>query len=75
MKIWKKGMPGVSLFVDMGSNWQKLEFLATYPDTDDKDWCSEAHFIAANAPAYLYHYFGGFCLSFFPKYIGNAVKA
>jgi hypothetical protein len=30
MKIWKKGMPGVSLFVDVGS------FLATYPDTDDK---------------------------------------
>jgi hypothetical protein len=21
MKIWKKGMPGVSLFVDVGSNW------------------------------------------------------
>jgi hypothetical protein len=75
MKIWKKGMPGMSLFVDVGSNWQKSEFLATYPDTDDKDWRSEARFVATNAPAYLYHYFGDVGLSFFPKYIGNAVKA
>jgi hypothetical protein len=29
MKIPKKDMPGVSLFVDVGSNWQKSEFLAT----------------------------------------------
>jgi hypothetical protein len=76
MKLWwKKGMPGVLLFVDVGSNWQKSEFLATYPNTDDKGWRSEARFIAANAPAYLYHYFGDVGLSFFPKYIGNAVKA
>ena len=31
MKIPKKDMPGISLFVDVGSNWQKSEFLATYP--------------------------------------------
>jgi hypothetical protein len=31
IKIPKKDMPGVLLFVDTGSNWQKLEFLATYP--------------------------------------------
>jgi hypothetical protein len=30
MKILKKDMPSVSLFVDVGSNWQKSEFLATY---------------------------------------------
>jgi hypothetical protein len=65
MKIWKKGMPGVSPFVDVGSNWQKWEILATYPDTDDEGWRSEARFVAANAPAYLYHYFGDIGLSFF----------
>jgi hypothetical protein len=31
MKIPKKDMPSVLLFVDVGSNWQKSEFLATYP--------------------------------------------
>jgi hypothetical protein len=31
MKITKKDMPGILLFVDVGSNWQKLEFLATNP--------------------------------------------
>jgi hypothetical protein len=31
MKILKEDMSGVSLFVDIGSNWQKSEFLATYP--------------------------------------------
>jgi hypothetical protein len=30
MKIMKKNMPSVSLFVDIGSNWEKSEFLATY---------------------------------------------
>jgi hypothetical protein len=75
MKIWKKGIRSMSLFIDVGSNWQKSEFLATYPDTDDKDRRPKAHFVAANAPAYLYHYFGDIGLSFFPKYIGNAVKA
>jgi hypothetical protein len=75
MKIWKKGVPSVSLFIDMGSNWQKSEFLAMYPDPNDKDWHSEACFIAANAPAYLYHYFGDVSLSFLLKYIGNMVKA
>ncbi len=62
-------MPGVSIFVDVGSNWQKLEFLAMYPNTNDKDWCSEACFSTANAPAYLYHYFGDIGLSLFLKYI------
>jgi hypothetical protein len=31
MKIPKKDMPSISLFVNVGSNWQKSEFLATYP--------------------------------------------
>jgi hypothetical protein len=53
----------------------KIGALTTHPKTDNKDWCSEACFIAVNAPAYLYHYFGDVGLSFFPKYIGNAVKA
>jgi hypothetical protein len=63
MKIWKKGMPSMSLFIDVGSNWQKSEFLATYPDTDDNDWRADA-FVAANAPAYLHHNFGEVGLSF-----------
>jgi hypothetical protein len=54
-------MPGISLFVDVGSNWQKSEFLATYP----KWWKDEAHFVTANIPAYLYHHFGDVGLSFF----------
>jgi hypothetical protein len=61
MKIPKKDMPGVSLFVDIGSNWQKSEFLATYP----KRWKDEASFVTANIPAYLYHHFGDVGLSFF----------
>jgi hypothetical protein len=75
MKLSKKGMPGVSLFIDVGSNWQKSEFLVTYPNTDDFGWKDKARFIAANAPAYLYHYFGEVRLSFFPKVIGKIVKA
>jgi hypothetical protein len=70
MKIPKKDMPGVLLFVDIGSNWQKLEFLATYP----KQWKDEARFVTANIPAYLYHHFGDVGLSFFPPYVCNAVK-
>jgi hypothetical protein len=70
MKIPKKDMPGISLFVDIGSNWQKSEFLAMYPKT----WKDEACFVAANAPAYLYHDFGDVGLSFFLPYVCNAVK-
>jgi hypothetical protein len=70
MKIPKKDMPGISLFVDIGSNWQKSEFLAMYPKT----WKDEACFVAANAPAYLYHDFGDVGLSFFLPYVRNAVK-
>jgi hypothetical protein len=44
MKIPKIDMPGVSLFVDVGSNWQKSKFLATYP----KQWKDEARFVTAN---------------------------
>jgi hypothetical protein len=57
-------MPSMSLFINVGSNWQKLEFLATYPDTDDNDWCAEACFVTANALTYLHHYFGEVGLSF-----------
>jgi hypothetical protein len=71
MKIPKKDMPGVSRFVDVGSNWQKSEFLATYP----KQWKDEARFVTANIPAYLYHHFGDVGLSFFLPYIRNAVKS
>jgi hypothetical protein len=70
MKILRKDMPSVSLFVDVGSNWQKSEFLATYP----KRWKDEAHFVTANIPAYLYHHFGNMGLSFFLPYKCNAVK-
>jgi hypothetical protein len=70
MKILKKDMPGVLLFVDVGSNWQKSEFLATYP----KRWKDEARFVTANIPAYLYHHFGDVGLSFFLPYVRNAVK-
>jgi hypothetical protein len=73
MKLSKKGMPGVTLFIDVGSNCQKLGFLATYPDTNDFGWKDEAHFIAANAPAYLYHYIGEVGLSV-SEVIGKTVK-
>jgi hypothetical protein len=52
-----------------------LEFLAIYPDTDDFGWKDKACFVAANAPAYLFHYFGEVGLSFFPKVISKIVKA
>jgi hypothetical protein len=71
MKIPKKDMPGILHFVDVGSNWQKLEFLATYL----KWWKDETHFVAANIPAYLYHNFGDVGLSFFLPYICNVVKS
>jgi hypothetical protein len=61
MKIPKIDMPGVSLFVDVGSNWQKSKFLATYP----KRWKDEARFVTANIPAYFYHHFGDVVYSFF----------
>jgi hypothetical protein len=70
MKILKKDMPGVLLFVDVVSNWQKLEFLATI----QSDGKMRPSFVTANIPAYLYHHFGDVGLSFFPPYVCNAVK-
>jgi hypothetical protein len=71
MKIPKKDMPDILLFVDVGLNWQKLEFLATYL----KRWKHEACFVAANVPAYLYHHFGNVGLCFFLPYVCNTVKS
>jgi hypothetical protein len=59
MRIEKKNMPKVKLFMDVGSNWNNTEYIASFPAA----WNDEACFVATNVVAILFHKHE--CWSFF----------
>jgi hypothetical protein len=70
-RLEKKGMKGVKLFTDVGTNWNGTEHVATCAEI----WKDEGRFVASNIAAYLYKQFGDVGLSFFPDHVGKQVKA
>jgi hypothetical protein len=71
MRLEKKDMPGMKVFMDVSLNFNKTDYIVTLPEA----WKDEGHFVVANAPAFLYRRFGEVGLSFFPDYICKQVKA
>lgn len=71
MRLEKKGMEGVKLFTDVGTNWNGTEHVATCAEI----WKDEGRFVASNIAAYLFKQFGEVGLSFFPDHVGKQVKA
>jgi hypothetical protein len=65
MRIEKKNMPKVKLFMDVGSNWNNTEYIASFPAA----WNDEACFVATNVVAILFHKHGDVGLSFFPEQV------
>jgi hypothetical protein len=51
MRIEKKDMPKVKLLMDVGSNWNNTEYIASFLVA----WKDESHFVATNAAAILFH--------------------
>jgi hypothetical protein len=60
MRIEKLNMPKVKLFMDVGSNWNNTEYIASFPAA----WNDEACFVATNVVAILFHKHGDVGLSF-----------
>jgi hypothetical protein len=71
MRIKMKDMPKVNLFMDVGSNWNNTEYIASFLLA----WKDEVHFVATNAAAILFHKHGDIGLSFFPKQVWCAVQS